>query len=473
MLQSLSNHGVYVLPCLANKLHSAVSPDHTQITHSFVTPFFNRQPAQPVQPEHRKAKLAKRLDGLLPKRSETHDGKDIKMLVIAGGSATSADELIRQHLIKGHDREVVLIVRDEKDVHNSPAFCGRVQWIVLSKDGYKDKKALERSLECALEGKHLAQIGFTSFAGAAICKGSETLEDINVVPMINTAKAVTKFALRNGIKDVTLLNFTSISVSLVDEECCPDVKARATAERKHLALAKKIKAMHPEILLKAVVFRPGLIKTPWEVGAHFVPWDLEQLANAPLVLIPGSGTQPFFLTSLESLSKVMLNCYDSKEDLCETVEAVSEHCYTYGEIMDVLTNRLGVSPLKLYVPSDLVKTVGTNFPFGRLAGYSGYVLEISDYEKIPTISTKRFHELGGEDTSLEEFFPKGLKYVFPTPPYLDHAKDALSRIEKKPELAITFLSSVVKSVPHIVLHTATQTPPAKQQGISPFAKKPS
>ena len=309
--------------------------------------------------------------------------------------------------------------------------------------------------------------------GSAILSGSQTFAEVNISPVINTSKAILKYSKATSVKDITLINISSIAASIIDPEKCSYVKSRVRADQDLLALARRKRIKDPELTLKALSLRPGMIKSAFEPSGDFCPWDMEQFVNMPFLIVPGSGKQEIPVLDVDDLVDVILNCVDSKEQLSEIIDAITQHRVTYNEIMEMYLNRRNRNIPKVYIPLGVMQEVSNTIPYGKIAPYSGMLFEVMDHKEVPAISHKRFEELLGRPSkSIEDIYPKGQKYVFHVPPIKEHALDALEKAKLKPEIVLTLTLAMAKGAPYVAARTLLGRAPPKQEGRSTFAIKP-
>jgi hypothetical protein len=449
-------------------------PAHTTVAASAIE--------APIKPHNsyfggKVANLANRIreSSTIFSRSSEFNRTNIEMLVIPGGSSVTAGVIALSWLKANPHREVLFIVRKKEDIHNIEELKGRVQWLVMPDEGYLDKATLYESLDFAFKDLDIAKIAMVSCIGKATLSGKETFTDINVSPLINTSRAILKYASRTGVKDISLINISSIAASLIDPDKCAYVKSRVKSDEGLLALAmaKKKKPKNEALVVKAVSMRPGMIKSAVDTKGDFCPWDMEQFANMPFLIVPGSGEQEIPILDVDDLVDAILNCTDSKEDLFEIIDAIGQERVTYNQIMAMYLNRLNKKLLNVYIPSGLMQQVSNTIPYGKIAPYSGLLFEVMDHKDAPVLSHKRFEEVLRRPTkSLEEIYPKGREYVFHFPPVKDHILDAFEKAKLKPEIALALALSMARSAPYLVGRTLSGQAPAKKPGRSPFAIKP-
>ena len=374
-----------------------------------------------------------------PERALSIEKRDLKVLVIPGGVSGPAMTVALKWLHKGPDREVIMLVRKESDAHREVELDlkGRVKWIVTEVEDYESPERMEALIDKTLEGKHIAELGMVSCVGSSILVDGLSYEQMNVDPVVNTARAIIEVAKRRKVIHIGLSTISSIAASLVSTERCPYVASRIKADHTLLDIVKQAKLANPDLHISGVSMRPGLMKPgtdPDAIGEYY-PWDTEQLVNLFVLIVPGSGRMDLPLIATEDLADALINCVDSEEELCEIVDAITSHRYTYNQVMDVFAGLIGRKLTRLYTPTEIFRLFATEVPHGKMAPYSGQLFDILDHEGAPKLSHERFEQLLGKASkSLEEICPKGEIYVFPEPPIFEYAGKVLETVADNPEI---------------------------------------
>lgn len=399
-----------------------------------------------------------------------------KVLVIPGGTAGTAGHLAIEWLQRGSDREVLFLVRNKKDVYDIPELKGRVKWVLASKDEYGSSEKLFLLLSGVLQNKPISSINMVSCIGSAVPVGGQTLDQINVDPVVNVSEAIVKLAQERGVGKVSLVNISSITANAIHEKHCEYIESRRKADRGMKNVGRRAKLAHPEMHIKAVAFRPGIIKSgPHGIKEHHA-WDLEQLVSSlPFMIVPGSGKQEIPIVSTEDLTHAIVNCIDLEKEMFETIQAVTQHRYTYNEIMEFFADLVERDLNKLHLPTELVKEITELVPHGKIAPYSGLLFHILDHKEAPNFSHTRFEEILNRPAQrLEDIFPRDYDYHFEDAPVLEHAKVALAIIRKNPEIGIKLVRLVLKHMPELIeegLHLLKESthPREKKEGRSEYA----
>ncbi len=431
--------------------------------------------SSPVK-KHAYELIAGRKDSL-PSDCDTSEGSK-EVLVIIGGSSASAATIALEWLKGGGFREVIFTVRNASDVPGMVEMEAlgelkdRVSWVKASSEDYKSSERMTEILEAQLGDKKVLKLGMVSCIGCSIPSASQTLDEINVEPVVNTTSAIIEVAVHRKIQHVGLGVISSIAASLVDVGQSEYVASRVKADEKFLELLGRARMLNPGMHINGVALRPGLIESTFgskDAVAEFHPYDVKQLLDLWGVIVPGSGEQEIPVVAIEDLARALVNCIDSEEDLLEIIDVITNHHYTYNQIMEFFAGRLDRGYKKFHITSEVFNAAATEIPYGRLAPYAAKMFDVLDHTGAPKFSEKAFMKLLGQPAlSLEDMYPKG-KYDFGAPPILKHVVDATNRIYGDPMLLLRLIGAVVANSPELVVVNTGR--PAKQPGLSKYAKK--
>ena len=351
------------------------------------------------------------------------EGLGKKVLVLLGGTTQTALHLTKEWLKKGSEYRVVICSRKKelpKRFRIDPEIHPRVQLKVVCQGDYQSSEKMKKHFQEIIGNQQgeVDTLAGVSFIGEATPSKEATLEDMNVKPIVNMAKAIKDMA--KLVNHVGIVDIGSIAARDICPRKCSYVESRLQAQRELQEVATSIKEQHSHLeSCIAITIRPGVILTPYE-HRPFGPDQLTRIVKIGerrIGIQVGSGKQPLSVVSAEDLAAVIGNVLDMKGCCIRGVIDAGGPRHTMEELSQFYSRRQGGVMHTFYLPHRISQWVGRNAPIGRIAEYSGLYMECLDIDGMEAEQCKEFDQLLGRPArTLEDIYPQSEPMPIHYPP---------------------------------------------------------